>query len=275
MLRRFVCRISWNKGLIFFIVTMLFGLFALVRLSVRTTQNIDEYENEGYTLSKEEEELLLALFPRVDVNNDHLWSLEEMEKWISQRVRDHVRAAMKDNVFLFTKIDRSPRDGRVDWKEYTSWFLTHNGYKDDKLLRGRKSLSRKIKEQLAWNKAQWSEATRSNTSSLDLDEFLSFLHPESSVATLLDRVDNVILQLDHDSDGFLRWDEFTFVTSRTISIQDYFSEYELQRFQNKYSLKKEFSIADKDKSDTIDRGLFGSKEPKTVKARCYESFATG
>ncbi|KAK2705068.1 hypothetical protein QYM36_017192 [Artemia franciscana] len=198
---------------------MLFGLFALVRLSVRTTQNIDEYENEGYTLSKEEEELLLALFPRVDVNNDHLWSLEEMEKWISQRVRDHVRAAMKDNVFLFTKIDRSPRD-----------------------------------EQLAWNKAQWSEATRSNTSSLDLDEFLSFLHPESSVATLLDRVDNVILQLDHDSDGFLRWDEFTFVTSRTISIQDYFSEYELQRFQNKYSLKKEFSIADKDKSDTIDRG---------------------
>ena len=52
-------------------------------------------------------------FFRVDVNNDHLWSLEEMEKWISQRVHDHVRAAMKDNVFLFTKIDRSPRDGKL------------------------------------------------------------------------------------------------------------------------------------------------------------------
>ena len=49
---------------------------------------------------------------RVDRNKDGELSAQEVSNWIYIRVRDHIDTAIRQNVFIFTKIDRNPRNGK-------------------------------------------------------------------------------------------------------------------------------------------------------------------
>jgi len=49
-----------------------------------------------------------------------------------------------------------------------------------------------IAEKIAWDQAAWSEAAKTDPDFLNLDEFLSFRHPESSHSSLLSKADDLI-----------------------------------------------------------------------------------
>ncbi len=69
-------------------------------------------------------------------------------------------------------------------------------------------MSRSQKERLAAAKAAWSESARSNPDALNIDEFLSFVHPESSHSALAQQMDELISRHDNDQDGIITLEEF-------------------------------------------------------------------
>ena len=49
-----------------------------------------------------------------------------------------------------------------------------------------------IAEKIAWDQAAWSETAKTEPDFLNLDEFLSFRHPESSSSSLLSKADDIM-----------------------------------------------------------------------------------
>jgi calcium-binding protein len=70
-------------------------------------------------------------------------------------------------------------------------------------------LDRRSKETIMKDKAMWSEAARTDSFSLNLEEFLAFQHPESSNANLQSLVDDILREFDLDTDDYLTADEFS------------------------------------------------------------------
>lgn len=122
-----------------------------------------------------------SFISRADLNEDGLLSLQELARFINRRIRDHIETSIRNNPYLFSQIDQSPRNGLVTWDEYYTHFLKTLGYDDNfiqKVDRTRNSnLDRQTKELLMRDKALWNEAARSDQYQLTLDEFLAFKHP--------------------------------------------------------------------------------------------------
>lgn len=76
------------------------------------------------------------------------------------------------------------------------------------------------------DKAYWREAARFDPSSLTVDEFLSFTHPESSASNHLAVVDELYEKFDRDGDEYLTEDEFA-----TVPINRKDSQIEAPKFQ--------------------------------------------
>lgn len=143
--------------------------------------------------------------------------------------------AIKTNPMNFAEIDVSPRDGLVTWDEYHAFFLRSRGFNDAYIKNHDEKkhipLDRKTKgfylkffnlifsklfsfvEEMMRDKALWTEAARTDSFSLTLDEFLTFRHPESSVSNLLTLVDDLLRQFDEDGDDNLTLDEFSEVAA--------------------------------------------------------------
>ena len=64
-------------------------------------------------------------------------------------------------------------------------------------------LQRGHKEKLSAAKAAWSEAARSNPDALNLDEFLGFMHPESSHSGLTQQLEEMLVRHDLNGDGVI------------------------------------------------------------------------
>ncbi|KAG4069741.1 hypothetical protein HA402_003182 [Bradysia odoriphaga] len=152
-----------------------------------------------------------------DLNKDLTLTVQELARFINGRVRDHVDMAIKTNPHNFAAIDVSPRDGLVTWDEYHAFFLKSRGLNDEYIRNHDEKkhilLDRKTKEEMMRDKALWSEAARTDSFSLTLDEFLIFRHPESSVSNLLTLVDDLLRQFDEDGDDNLTLDEFSQVSA--------------------------------------------------------------
>ena len=61
-------------------------------------------------------------------------STNELQNWIISKVKEHIQGALRENIFLFTSIDTLPRNGRVSWEEYQTWFLKKNGLNSSEFL---------------------------------------------------------------------------------------------------------------------------------------------
>lgn len=59
-------------------------------------------------------------------------------------------------------------------------------------------------EKIAWDQAAWSEAAKTDPDLLNLDEFLSFRHPESSHSNLLSKADEMLGQYGKNIQSFSR-----------------------------------------------------------------------
>ncbi|UYV78231.1 SDF4 [Cordylochernes scorpioides] len=77
-----------------------------------------------------------------------------------------------------------------------------------------------VKEKILLDKAAWSEAANSEPDALNIDEFLTFRHPEHSHVALLNTVNAVLENLDTNGDGVLSPDEFVNASSDDRADKD-------------------------------------------------------
>lgn len=158
----------------------------------------------------QDEAILKRVFRNADINNNGLLSHYELEKWIAAKIKEHFLKAVKDNFWIFSTLDKD-RNGRVSWDEYHVNFMIEQGY-DEKFAKNHskshKKLNRKVLEKILLDKAAWSEAANSDPDALNIDEFLTFRHPEHSHVSLLNMVNDIINNLDSDGDEMLTEEEF-------------------------------------------------------------------
>ncbi|XP_037512594.1 45 kDa calcium-binding protein [Rhipicephalus sanguineus] len=158
-----------------------------------------------------DEALLRTVFAKVDINNDGHLTISELENWIAAKVKEHYTQAVRDNFWIFSALDKN-HDGRVSWEEYHVNFMIEKGF-DDKYAKNHpedhKTLDRDLKEKILLDKAMWFEAANSDPDALNIDEFLTFRHPEHSHVSLIKMVNDIISNLDENGDEQLSEDEFS------------------------------------------------------------------
>lgn len=71
---------------------------------------------------------------RADLNGDTQLSLQEVARFINNRIREHIELSIKNNPKLFAEIDVTPRDGLISWDEYHAHFLRSRGH-DESYIR--------------------------------------------------------------------------------------------------------------------------------------------
>lgn len=146
--------------------------------------------------------------------------------------------ALRGNFRLFASFDKITMNGQVEWDE---WFPL--GLQTDL-----DPSSRTYKEMVAARKAAWKEAARSNPDRLNIDEFLSFVHPEFSHQQLLDEAGLVLDSLDSDGDEVLSPQEYL---SRTLS-------------QRRSLKEKTFRESDRNNDGSLTKSeLFAAFDPKS------------
>lgn len=194
---------------------------------------------------KNPEKLLTRIFYRVDADNDGQLTMQELSKWISSKVNEHLDRAIKSNFYIFMELDKD-HNGVVSWSEYHSRFLLERGL-DEKYVKNHsekhKDLSRPVREEILLDQASFYEAAHTDVEGLNIDEFLSFRHPEHSHATLLNMVQDIFDKLDINGDDILTLQEFVSVsqdeTSPNLKVPQAIWETErMQEFQNVIDLDK-------------------------------------
>ena len=110
--------------------------------------------------------------------------------------------------------------------EDTFWFrlavfCKEHGLKDENDV---KTAPRIVKEKLAAAKAAWSEAARSNPDALNIDEFLSFTHPESSHSLLATETEELFGRHDADENGVISLQEY---------LEDPFIEFDKEEIEER------------------------------------------
>ncbi|XP_015915868.1 45 kDa calcium-binding protein [Parasteatoda tepidariorum] len=158
----------------------------------------------------EDEKLLVSVHRKADTNHDGFLSETELEKWINKKVKEHFHKAVRENFIIFTSLDKD-HNGRVSWDEYHVNFMVEQGFNHSyasKHPEHHKTLKRKVKEKILLDKAAWSEAANSDPEALNIDEFLTFRHPEHSHVSLINMVNDIIGSLDDNGDEMLSEQEF-------------------------------------------------------------------
>ncbi|GFS44604.1 45 kDa calcium-binding protein [Nephila pilipes] len=159
----------------------------------------------------EDDKLLASVHKKADTNNDGFLDEKELETWISNKVKEHFQKAVRENFLIFTSLDKD-HNGRVSWDEYHINYMIEQGFNKtyaQKHPENHKHLKRKVKEKILLDKAAWSEAANSDPDALNIDEFLTFRHPEHSHVSLINMVNDIIASLDDNGDEMLTEQEFS------------------------------------------------------------------
>lgn len=178
--------------------------------------------------------VLKFAFRKADSNADGSLSIRELAKYINLKIQDHIDTAIKRNPQIFSEIDKTPIDGLVTWDEYHTHFLKNlkldldDNYISNHDEKKHVKLDRKAKESLMRDKARWAEVLASDPTSLTLDEFLAFQHPEASTSNLLNLVEDILRHFDVDGDDLLTADEFTNTYSSSADNKKLFLSDNLQ-----------------------------------------------
>jgi len=209
---------------------------------IRSQPEVVEEDDDSQT-NDSEMELIKKAFRRADFDGNKEISRSELTIEIQRRTREHINKAMRENFKNFFALDKIKHNGQVDWEEYYSFFVrdwlsleaSTLDLKSDKV-------SRHVKEVISGLKAAWSEAARSNPDSLNIDEFLSLEHPESSMYLVISDVEKTLTKYDIDKNGKLTRSEY---------INDPFRQLEPEELSDRMD---EFDNGlDADKSGVVDR----------------------
>jgi len=168
--------------------------------------------HEGEDVTEEEKAVMTKSFRAADFDGDKLLSVSEIEMAISRETKKHIMGAMRNNFKVFFALDKNKKNGQVDWSEYYTYFLTDLlGLSNNEITTLEKSpakIERSVHESISRLKAAWSEAAKSNPEAVNIDEFLSLEHPESSMAMLMGQVEELLEKHDDNEDGTITREEF-------------------------------------------------------------------
>lgn len=154
---------------------------------------------------KSEVDWLLSIFKAADTTADGKLSVNELTWAIQKSVTKHIQNAMRSNPRTFFRLDRINHNGQVEWTEWLSHFQKEHNIVD---IADFSTLERGLKEKLAAAKAAWSEAARTNPDALNIDEYLSFTHPESSHSALAQLIEELLGRHDDDDDSKISLNEY-------------------------------------------------------------------
>ncbi|XP_015183640.1 PREDICTED: 45 kDa calcium-binding protein isoform X2 [Polistes dominula] len=220
------------------------------RRDEETIREVEEMENRD-----DPKTLLEDIFRRADVDENQLLDIQELAKWIHNKITEHISRAIQENVGLFTAIDNNPRNGKVSWEEYHAHFLRSHGFPESYIQshdKRHKEMSRTLKESIMRDRARWTDAARNDPEKLTLDEFLSFTHPESSHGALLQMVEDLFDKFDRDGDEQLTEDEFSDLPSEGVGLE--LDEDRHQTVGGSTDRRKEFRyLIDRNKNGKADR----------------------
>lgn len=152
-----------------------------------------------------EVEWLLSIFKVADTTADGQLSVNELTWAIQKSVTKHIQYAMRSNPRTFFRLDRINHNGQVEWTEWLTHFQKEHNIVD---IADFSTLQRGLKEQLAAAKAAWSEAARTNPDALNIDEYLSFTHPESSHSALAQLIEELLGRHDQNEDSKISLNEY-------------------------------------------------------------------
>jgi len=226
------------------------------KLNQKILSSPGEEEEQTVELDTEEVKMIEKAFKKADLDLNGQISMPELKMEIHRKTGEHILKSMRNNMRQFFSLDKKKKNGMVDWEEYYEYYVrTWLGLSDDaiKLLeKSPKSVPRYIKESISRMKAGWSEVARTNPEALNIDEFLSLEHPESSMSLLLVEVEQLLNKYDVDGDGKLTRSEFT---------QDEFTDLDPEEISER---EQEFDLAlDKDKNGVAERReMIGHLDPK-------------
>jgi len=173
--------------------------------------NHEEMEQRGVN---DTDNLLRAIFDRVDADSDGLLGERELEDWIKVKIQEHYDEATEENERIFESLDPD-KDGFVEWKEYLRKFLIDKGFPDDLATQQANDydaihMPEDVKDKMIRFRFRWSEADdEPQDNRLTSKEFLSFMHPEHSKKTLETWVKDIMRGLDMNGDGVITEAEFS------------------------------------------------------------------
>ncbi|OWA53428.1 putative 45 kDa calcium-binding protein [Hypsibius exemplaris] len=173
-------------------------------------------------------QLLTDAFTKADANSDKLLTSEEIETWIVDRTQEHLNGGEEELAKMFVEADKD-QSGYASWEEFALWFRRHPAQ------HGKTSLED--------HKEEWGVADSNHDKMLDRHEFLCFRHPELCKETLRQLTQDVIKNLDKNSDGKLTEDEY--IAPPPGQVEEGFQDYE-DKFKDQR--KREFAVVDKDKN---------------------------
>jgi len=156
-----------------------------------------EYETLTDDQSKEQ---LGKLFHQVDKNGDGGVTEKELEDWMrfthDRYVTDNTKAQMN--------LTDSDEDGKVSWDEYKSKSYTwmEEEQADDE------SRAKEHEVMMARDRRRFDRADADRDTQLNIKEFAAFLHPESDESMKGIVVEEVMEDMDKDSDGRISLEEF-------------------------------------------------------------------
>lgn len=228
----------WHPYLI--IVGVYLSLLLISRLSrlqlkadnsasaARTNPKAEEKKREQRSVPVPLEETslrqLTKSFKAADIDANKLMSGSELAMAISRQTKQHIMHAMRSNFKVFFALDRGKKNGQVDWEEYYYHYLVDLLGLDqgtiNNLEKNPATVSRGVKESISRLRAAWFEAARSNPEAVNIDEFLSLEHPESSHSLLMQRVEEVLANHDNDGDGKISRKEYTSHMFRDLSSEE-------------------------------------------------------
>lgn len=153
----------------------------------------DEYDD----LPQEEAiRRLKVLVKKVDADKDGFVTEEELTKW----VRDVFSKRLLEGVDEDLKSKDTDGNGKLTWDEYTKATYGPEEMEDD--------ADEETKKLLNTDKRRFDTADKDKDGALTKEEFVHFMHPESSSEMGDIHVLETIEDIDRDKDGFVSMKEF-------------------------------------------------------------------
>jgi len=160
----------------------------------------DEDKEEFKSLSPEEaKEKLKTLFPKIDENGDKEVTLDELTAYVKKVFKGKVLSGLD----LDIEEKDTDKDGKVSWEEFIKGSF---GVEDEKDYL--KDQDDDVKKSIERDRKRFTTADADGDDKLERQEYIHFLHPESTEKMSSLHVEETMEDLDKDKDGFLTLEEF-------------------------------------------------------------------
>ncbi|CAF0847364.1 unnamed protein product [Adineta steineri] len=187
--------------------------------------NHEAFESEIDHDEGRRDKKLEEIFNEADLDRDERVTKDELVNYLFKNVQLHLKEAKNRNTQLFLLIDAN-EDGKITWHEYAALYIRfhHMNVSDvrdlDEIDFAQDSHDSALQRELLKIRYRWTEADTDGDNEINVDEFLTFRHPEIAGRSYKNIVNDIIQQMDRDNDQKLNITEFAFLPSYGLEDKD-------------------------------------------------------